>query len=396
MLVKFIKFAGLALAVAFIISVTASYFIQTSNADASMTDELNLLLDDVETLMADNDEELTRIRAEMDKEYLEKTRAFAEMIKLDPDILNNFDELCKICGDLGVDELHVTDENGVLWWGTVESYYGFDFSAGEQTAPFLEALNNKSFELAQDPQPNGTTGAYFQYIGVSRYDKTGIVQIGMRPERLEEALAKASPSNMLDSIKLSSDNRILVIDPDGKTIQGDSRHSLEDMKSDDAGFMSEGQGFSKLENESVFWVARIINGKLGVALVTQSKMYSARNQSLIIVAITNLLIFSILLLIIAALVSKQFAKPINSVSASLGEIGKGNLDIRVNVYTSKEFKDLSDGINSMIENIKSMFARSKNVNDMLKGVVSEIETNVSVVETTTEELFNESRSLSDS
>lgn len=120
MLAKFIKFAGLSLVIAFIISMGASYLIQTNNTNSLKTEEMNILLDDVRTLIDDNYEELAEIRTQMDKEYLEKTRAFAEMIKINPEILDDYDLLCQIRDDLGVDELHVCDENGVLLWGSVK------------------------------------------------------------------------------------------------------------------------------------------------------------------------------------------------------------------------------------------------------------------------------------
>lgn len=248
--------------------------------------------------------------------------------------------------------------------------------------------------MAQDPQPNGTNGTYFQYIGVARYDKTGIVQIGMRPERLEKALAKASPANMLNSIKLNQDTCILLIDQKQNIILGDSRKLLTDKESPvDFG---EGSGFDKLDGEKVFWTGRIIDGKLAVSIVTQDSMYSARNQSLIVVAITNLLIFSVLLLIIASIVSKQFAKPLVTVSESMDKIGGGNFNERVQVYTSKEFKELSDGINRMVDNIKKTLDSSENVNLRIKDVVKDIEKSVVSVQQTTSELFNESNSLIDS
>jgi hypothetical protein len=210
MLKKFTRLATFSFVVALVVSMAVAYVIQTGTVNRITNAKLDGLLDDVEGLIEANAAEIDSIRSETDTVYLEKTRAFAEMIKIRPEILEDYDELCRIRDLLNVDELHVCDAEGILLWGTVKDFYGFDFATGDQTRPLLAILDDPGLEIAQDPQISGT-GFYFQYISVGRYDEKGIVQIGMRPQRLEEALSKAAPENILNNMSLDKSTRILLI-----------------------------------------------------------------------------------------------------------------------------------------------------------------------------------------
>lgn len=140
---------------------------------------------------------IAELTENLNEEYISKANAFAEMLKLNPSIKDDSAELERIRKLLGVDELHVTDGNGIIYWGTVPDYFGFDFSTSEQTKPFLTILNDDTLEIAQEPQMNGAEGKLFQYIGVPRRDDKGIVQIGMEPVRLSNTLADTQPDKVL-------------------------------------------------------------------------------------------------------------------------------------------------------------------------------------------------------
>ena len=82
------------------------------------------------------------------------------------------------------------------------NYRGYDMNSQAQSAAFMPALTNKKFELVQPPQLNGSFKILFQYVGVARIDKPGIVQIGYRPERIMEA------QHLADIKQIETDTRI--------------------------------------------------------------------------------------------------------------------------------------------------------------------------------------------
>jgi len=122
--------------------------------------------------------------------HIRQAKTLAYMIEQDPGLLD-YDtggfsyRLAEIARTMGVDEVHVTDQNGVIRWGNVQEFYGFDFHASEQTRELLPVLTNHEV-IAQEPRPRGIDGVMFQYISVPRLDQPGIVQVGVSMKSVME------------------------------------------------------------------------------------------------------------------------------------------------------------------------------------------------------------------
>ena len=127
----------------------------------------------------------SEVLEQMDEKNIALARTLAFMVAEDPDKLEPA-KMAQLARLFGVDEVHITDESGILRWGNVADFYGFDFSTSDQTRPLLAILRNPSLAIAQEPQPRGSDGVMFQYISVSRIDKTGIVQVGVSMETIDK------------------------------------------------------------------------------------------------------------------------------------------------------------------------------------------------------------------
>lgn len=134
----------------------------------------------------DTDISFQLLKSSMNSNYLRITRSVREVIEGDS-FVRSTENFEKLANEIGVDEIHVTDENGVLRWGNIEAFYGFDFHTSDQTIPFIDALMDPYFEMAQDPQPRGADNVLFQYISVAGKKVPGIIQIGVTPEELSIA-----------------------------------------------------------------------------------------------------------------------------------------------------------------------------------------------------------------
>jgi len=129
------------------------------------------------------------------------------MIAEDPEKLEPA-KMAQLAKLFDVDEVHVTDENGVLLWGNVADFYDFDFSGSEQTRPLLSILRDPSLVIAQEPMPRGSDGVMFQYISVTRIDQPGIVQVGVSMETIDKIRSYAT--NSLISLVLTAGAAILL------------------------------------------------------------------------------------------------------------------------------------------------------------------------------------------
>jgi len=147
------------------------------------------------------------VLALMDEKDIALAQTLAFMIAEDPGKLEPA-KMKQLANLFGVDEVHVTDEKGVLQWGNVAEFYGFDFSTSDQTRPLLSILRNPSLAIAQEPQPRGSDGVMFQYISVSRTDQTGIVQVGVSMDTINKIRSYGTSS--LISIVLAGTVAILL------------------------------------------------------------------------------------------------------------------------------------------------------------------------------------------
>lgn len=230
-----------------------SYVTQSGFSKYTLTETAEVRIADSVQRLEESEKSVAQLTEELKEEYLIKTRMFSQMVSLNPAILDDAAKLEEIRAQLDVDELHVTDEAGIILWSTVPGYLGFDFHGSDQTEPFLPALTDSSFELAQDPQPNGSEGKLFQYIGVGRYDKPGIVQIGMEPIRLTNALKDNQPNVILGDIKVGQNGTIFAVNKSDMTLSAFKNETLIGSPASDAGITDKvlGLGEGKLKSFNI-------------------------------------------------------------------------------------------------------------------------------------------------
>ncbi|MCK8817434.1 methyl-accepting chemotaxis protein [Natroniella sulfidigena] len=127
--------------------------------------------------------EVAHKEGQLDKFLIELTKLIEENLQMisEEELIT---EISKMADDLNIPEIHLSDEEGVIQWSNVPDFIGYDFSMLEQTKVFLPALEDKDFSLVEEPQERGSDGKLFQYVGIARQDKPGILQIGAAPDRL--------------------------------------------------------------------------------------------------------------------------------------------------------------------------------------------------------------------
>jgi len=353
----FLTWLLLFMTVAFWAAFLVSYNIQTRQAYSNAQKLIYLKIDDVIKQIAINNKNLREIRRESDANALAKVRAFAHMLEMNPALVGDYEELEKIRLLLAVDELHIIDERGILFSGTVKEYYNYDMASDPQSAAFMPAIKNKLFELAQDPQPKGINKEIFQYVGVSRKDAPGIVQIGYRPDKLARAMEVANIKNLAPGFRVGNFGSVLIALKSGEIVSiGDDKYLGKTIT--EYGFDK-----NKLLNKSGSFVAQTPRGEMLVCYKTNGdyliigqlptdEMYLSRNNTTATLVLFNVLLFAVIFFLVAKLVQTVVIDGIFKVNESLEEITQGNLEERVEVTTNDEFKALSNGINTMVDALK--------------------------------------------
>jgi len=307
-----------------------------------------------------NQDTLTTLIKSEKINYLRLATSVSEMIARDPSILET-GKLQQLAQRIGTDEIHVTDEAGILRYGTIPKFIGFDFHSSEQTKPFLH-MGVKGF--AQDPAPRGSDGKMFMYIGTKRQDAPGIVQIGLEPKEYNATLRKFDLSTLARNIKLPNNGFVLIYHK-GKLAGGtDRRVEHPELLSsiDKEGFsQEEKQGF--FQDGSAYIVSATVDGiRVVVGAMTEEYLSPLRQyvQFLMVVAVLSLLVAVAL---IWWLMNKTVIIPLKQVSLIFGKVSEGDLqrNISLDVKRSDTIGQLNKSCHQMLNNLREIVSRVNEV-----------------------------------
>lgn len=364
---QFSKRLSVAMLLAMILTVALLFALQTFTAQREAQKTESVQLAQAIEKMESNENAIISLKKSLDAEAVAKTNAFAFMIEQNPEILTDLPTLSRIRDFLEVDEIHVTDENGVLSYGSEPSMFGFDFATNDQTKPFLAGMTDKSFVMAQEPQPNATKGILFQYIGVARQDKPGVVQVGLRPERLETALKNNEIHNVLSGQSVGQGGFVFAVDAATGNFLAHKDAALIGTNAKEAGLTDsvvaaeETSGFVTMGAERYHYLVQSYDTMTLGAVIPVSEVYGSRNVMTLFFFISTLVIFCFLVAFISRLLHKNVTTGLHEICTDLALITGGDTNVVVNVRTNEEFNNLSDGINEMLESIKSKMEESLRV-----------------------------------
>lgn len=339
--------------VALTVTIAAIFALQTiTNNYSNMTLSRNKLAD-VREKLSDNEANIAQLTENLGQNNLAKARAFADMLSAQPSIADDQEKLLEIRDRLMVSEVHIIDEEGIITSSSIDAYVGFDMKSGEQSNAFMVIVEDPSIEIVQEPQGNVAEGIIMQYIGVARTDAKGFVQVGVRPEVLEEALAGTEISVVLNDIDFGTNGYIYAIDKESGLLLAYPDTALIGTSAAEAGFPKDftGHGKARINGTSGYYYAEESGDMIIGTFLPASEYYAARRNQTLIVSFSMLLIFGVLLFMISRMVDSKIVQGINNITNSTKKIAEGNFDIVINEKGNLEFDQLSSSINKMVESI---------------------------------------------
>lgn len=348
-----------------------SYYLQKGILQREMEDIVNNGLDQFLTLKDSGENQSKILKESLKENYLKQARAVAQLIASDPTLLET-QNMHKLVSKIGVDEIHVTDEKGVIRWGNVEDFYGFDFAQDKQTSPFLEILEDAHFELAQDPQIRGTTKELFLYVGVHRIDKPGIVQVGVRPEEIETLLEETSLEKVLLNSNPGYDGYIYATDLQGNIVI----HPSQDKVGVKIGDYKWGQEILEKDHGTITYTFEEIEkvayyhkleDKIIIATVPtkvfMESLSTLRNNIIIALIVAILLSMGIIFL----LTKRYIVRPVGEMVALMAQAEEGDFTVRSSNESEDEIGRLGISFNKMIEDIAQLIQEIMNTSYTLKN-----------------------------
>lgn len=339
---------------ALIITIMSIFTLQTVVSQSSNTSASREKLEDVRKKLDNNEENIKRLTENLSQDNLAKTRAFADMLAEDKTIEGDTARLNEIKDRLMVNELHIIDEDGIITSSSIDAYVGFDMKSGEQSNAFMVIVDDPSIEIVQEPQQNVAEGIMMQYAGVARSDAKGMVQIGVRPEVLEEMLSGTEIDTVLKEIDFGENGYVYAINAEDGLILAHKNSNLVGTPAVDAGFPASmtGSGKAVVDGTKGYYVAEEYDGRIIGTFMPSREYYAGRRNQTLVVSFSMIVIFGVLLMMINWMVDKRIVQGIRSIGDSMMKVADGNYNITVNEQGNPEFVMLSDSINKMVGGIR--------------------------------------------
>lgn len=282
----------------------------------------------------------------------------AEMLVSDPEYLET-DKLVLLAKSIGVDEIHITDEKGILQWGNIPDFFGFDFAESDQTKPFMALLNTTEGSLAQEPSERGTDGTLFQYIGVSRIDAPGVVQIGLEPKAFQELLKSLDIQSTIASLDIGNGGFGIILDG--------NRTVLHDRNTDNIGkntselpwieeVLKEENVLHKVsaEGTSYYAMAETVEERTYLVTYPRAEIMTITRNLQMNNLITLVLTVMILLAVISFVIGRWVTRPMELMVNAMEKVGGGDFTAEITYESRDEIGTASKQFMLMAENIRKL------------------------------------------
>ncbi|MDO5472273.1 MAG: SpoIIE family protein phosphatase [Akkermansia sp.] len=346
---KFLSWLFLLICAAFAVAGGLSFLQFQRQSEARAKDLMSSRLHDLMLLERYTQESMQHVVQINDESTLERTRAVAEIIRLNPGILKNQEELQGLCNDLGAKQLCIADERGVIIAGVPKSILGFNLSEHEQSRPFLSCITSPGYELIQRPQSNGHSGEIMQYAGVTRLDAPGLVQLGFTAQHEQIVRASANLETMAKKIMSDAKGHIIAF-RDGQLA---SRSGFNLPTSTLLSLPINAVGEIKLGGKDYATYAIEENGLRLISLTPWREITKISFKSLRALLLSNIGLFLFMFIVVWFLLRRYVLRGIRLINHSLRRITEGYTEERVNVRFTPEFTRLSTGINAMVDSLQA-------------------------------------------
>lgn len=233
---KWGKFVCLLVGVVVIALVIQSSILNNANRKNGMKTS-QVLLDQAISVIEKNQQSEEEMIQSLKEDYMVRAKAVSYIIDASPEAEYDIEELQKIADLMLIDEIHLFDESGTIYSGSVPQYYGYNFDSGEQMAYFKPMLEDKNLTMCQDVTPNTSEGKSMMYAITWNEAGTRMVQVGIEPVRLLEEVSQNEVSTVVSNMPMYEGINIYVADVDTGEIYGATDETKIGKRLDDIGIV---------------------------------------------------------------------------------------------------------------------------------------------------------------
>lgn len=291
-------------AIALILETCILRYVNEKNAQTTS----NVLLDRVIAVIDKNESSEKQFVKSLKDDYIVRAKAISYIVDAKPEVEYDIDELQKIASLMSVDEIHLIDDTGTIYSGSIPKYFGYSFDSGEQMAFFKQMLNNYDLTLCQDVTPNTAEAKEMMYAITWNESKTHMVQVGITPKRLLKELKQNQISNVVADMPVYKGMEIYVVNSKTKVIEGATNQSKVG---------------NKVKNNKKYQYITKKHGDYIVAVSMSDSMFSQSNLvAILIVGIYLTLASCLLVLMLSQVLKEKYEKEKYIYTSNTDELSK--------------------------------------------------------------------------
>ena len=341
--------------IAYLVTSTFTLILQNGMAQIETQEIFTVAINDVESAVREkSNHQLLEIAEQVKQEY-----------EKDPTV-----SLAALAEKYGIKEINVVDSDGIIRNSTeadvIDSY---DMNSKEQSKEFVDTLKVQD-SFVQDYSPRGKDESVWRKYAAVNLTGGGFIQVGYDAEQFHEML-NAYVIDVTKNRHVGTDGFVAVLDENlcmviddayaGKHISAIGIIPPEEMaqgKTATTLYNAElVDGISTLRAKYMY-VFKFVEGYCLLAAMPVTEAMFMRDASMLTSIFMQVLIFATLFVFIYILIKRVIINNLKKINDTLGRITKGDLNLTVDVRSSKEFSSLSDDINSTVSTLKRYIAEA--------------------------------------
>ena len=269
----------------------------------------------------------------------------------------------------GIVEINVVTAEGIIIASTESDSINYDMNSKEQSKEFVDVLKTQS-SFVQKYSPRGKDGSVWRKYAAINLSGGGFIQVGYDAEQfhqmLDEFVVDVTKNRHVGTggfVAVCDETLTLVIDNEYSGVHV-SHIGIEPNEEMAAGKTATALYYADIVDgktelsERYMYVFKFIEGYCVIAAMPEAEAVFMRDASLYTSIFMQVIIFATLFVFIYILIKRVIINNLQKINDTLGRITQGDLNVTVDVRSSREFSSLSDDINSTVSTLKRYIAEA--------------------------------------
>ena len=341
--------------IAYLVTSTFTLILQGGMAQIETQEVFTVAINDVEAAVREkSNHQLLEIAEQVKQEY-----------ENDPTV-----SLSDLAEKYGIKEINVVDTDGKIINSTEADVINkYDMNSKEQSKEFVDTLKIQD-SFVQEYSPRGKDESVWRKYAAMNLSNGGFIQVGYDAEQFHKMLntfvidvTKDRHLGTNGFVAVLDEQLCMVIDNDyaGKHISSIGivlpEEMLQGKMASTLYYADVVDGISDLSAEYMY-VFKFVEGYCLLAAMPVAEAMFMRDASMLTSIFMQVLIFATLFVFIYILIKRVIINNLKKINDTLGRITEGDLNVTVDVRSSKEFSSLSDDINSTVSTLKRYIAEA--------------------------------------